>query len=172
MSDAILRSIIVEHLPYEIDMLRSCFQKLKALADVDPASETQEKRICRCSLIEAFCVHARSLLNFFADTKRTNQTDAIASDFTTGYDPAFDLTLNPLRTKLNKQLFHLTTDRTTVTAEKFDVGKDGLELLKYIEPAIKRFTNRLTPDFQDFKCQTPPVDFIAALPFASVTAVI
>src|SRR5260370_26249933 len=115
MPDKILVEIIGEHLPYEIDMLRLTYKELEAGAKKS-APKSQEEQACRYALIEAFCVHARSLIDFFAD-KRYKQTDAIASDFTTGFATALDVAKEPLksiRVKLNKQIFHLTKDPTII----------------------------------------------------------
>ena len=174
MPDKILAEIVGEHLPYEIDMLRLTYQELEARAK-KPAPESQQERACHDALIEAFCVHARSLLHFFADKKRKGRTDddAIASDFTIGFVTGLQLDEQPLEailTRLNKQIFHLTTERTVAEAGKFNVGTDGLTLLKLIEPEIEKFTTNLRPEFQSFKCKTSPIYLIASLPFSSTTA--
>src|SRR5438132_1153956 len=106
----ILVEINSEHLPYEIDMLRETYRRWMTIT----GPLTPDQAFACNSLIETFCVHARALLDFFSD-RRTGPTDAIASDFTDGYVATFDLTKEPvksLRTKLNKQLFHLTKNRT------------------------------------------------------------
>jgi hypothetical protein len=168
MPDQILLDIIEEHLSYEIDMLRGLY---RLFGKVDQAWNEHEKKVQYYAQINSFCLHARSLLDFFAD-KRRDQTDAIASDFTSGYTPTFDQTKEPLkslRTKLNKQIFHLTRDRTIIAAQKFQPDTDAQELLKIIEPAIAHFTDCLTQDFKHFKCFFSPVDFLIVPPKASAT---
>ena len=54
----ILIEIYNEHLPYEIDMLRSTYIHLTA--NPPPVGVVKD------ALIESFCVHARSLLDFFS----------------------------------------------------------------------------------------------------------
>ncbi len=175
MPEKIFMDIIEEHLPYEIDMLRRTYMQLSVVCKVSPDRETDEQRATRCTLTESFCVHARSLIDFFADEKRG--TDAVACEFTDNRFVRLDRSKEPIKsirdTKLNKQIFHLTKNRTIVESEKFDAGKDGMEVLKIIEPAIEVFTNFLLPEFQShFKCATTPLLVRNLLPaFASTTAV-
>jgi hypothetical protein len=177
MPDQILVAIINEYLPYEIDMLRSTYRQLDLAANHPPHSETAEQKMLRNALVESFCVHARSLIDFFANRRRA-ATDAIASDFTDGFTASIDPSKQPirtLRTNLNKQLFHLTRDRALALTEKFDVGSDGRRILQEIEPAIERFTGCLTADFRSFKCSTPPLIFASTdgiQPFASAASAI
>lgn len=168
MPDQILLKIIEEHLPYEIDMLRGLYGQF---GKVNPSLDEFNQKVQYYAQINSFCVHARALLDFFAD-QRKDQTDAIASDFSSGYKPTFDQAKEPLktlRTKLNKQIFHLTKDRTVVPAQKFQPDTDAQEVMKVIEPAIAHFTACLAPDFKHFKCFTSPIDFIKAPPQASAT---
>jgi hypothetical protein len=168
MPDQILLDIIEEHLPYEVDMLRGLYSQF---GKVNPSLDEFNQKVQYYAQINSFCVHARALLDFFADIRK-DKTDAIASNFTSGYKPTFDQTIEPLkslRTKLNKQIFHLTNDRTIVAAQKFQPSTDAQEVMKVIEPAIGHFAACLTPDFKHFKCFTSPVDFIKAPPPASAT---
>jgi hypothetical protein len=95
MPDQILMDIIEEHLPYEIDMLRHTYRQLSVVSKVDPAHETNEQRANRCALIESFCVHARSLIDFFADDKKG--TDAVACEFTDNGFMQLDRSKEPLK---------------------------------------------------------------------------
>jgi hypothetical protein len=90
--DKILVEIIDEHLPYEIDMLRLTYRELEATVVRGP-NESRHQNACRFALIESFCVHARSLIDFFADSS-TNPNDAIASNFTTGFVSGLDQTVD------------------------------------------------------------------------------
>ena len=164
VTDQILLGIIDEHLPYEIDMLRGLFRQL--FGKVEPSAPDQ--RIQHFAQIESFCIHARSLLDFFSNRKSPSKDkdDAIASDFATGYTSPFvpeTKSLKSLRCKLNKQIFHLTKNRKTVPDEKFNLNKDGTFVLQTIEPAIVRFTKNLKVEFEHFKCCSIPVDLIPAL---------
>ncbi len=159
MPDKILDEIIDKHLPYEIDMLRSTYRQLSSVAKIPPGSESREQQVARHALIESFCIHARSLMDFFGN-KSNDTTDAIAAEFTDGFATPIDPTKEPLKTlriKLNKQVFHLTRNRTLLVAVKFDPGKDGTLLLQLFESAIARFNACLKPEFNRFKCNTEPV---------------
>jgi hypothetical protein len=161
--DQILLDLIKEDLPYEIDMLRLSYRRLSLAADQSPGSEAGEEQVLRYALIESFCVHARSLIDFFAN-RRPDPTDAVAGDFTDKFIASIDPSKQPMRTlrmKLNKQLFRLAQKRTDDALEKFDVGADGTRILQEIEPAIARFTACLVSDFRSFKCNTEPVTFVS-----------
>ncbi len=151
MPDQILIDIIDEHLPYEIDMLRDTYSALAAT----PAPTG----VCKHALIKSFCVHARSLIAFFAKTP-CRKGDAVAGDFTAGFVERLDPCTEPLKslwTKLNKQIFHLTKDRTILDSDKFDPGTDGTKILQEIERELLKFRNCLLPDFKHFKCKTSPL---------------
>jgi hypothetical protein len=156
--DKIHTDIFVEHIPYEIDMLRETYRMLAA---VPPPTDALKN-----ALIEAFCVHARSLLDFFKSTS-TNTNDAVATEFATGYVPQIDETVDPLKTirlKLNKQIFHLTKDRTIVNVEKFDPGIDGPEVVNTIETELARFVGFIRPEFGQFRCKSQPIPFVHTPP--------
>jgi hypothetical protein len=171
MADQILVNIIRVNLPYEIDMLRYTYLWL---VEMDPASESSERKACRHALIESFCVHAHSLVDFFSDYAR-RPTDAIASEFTFSSFSPIDQTKEPLKTlreKFNKQIVHLTKNRTTVEANKIEAIADGRQLLQLIEPVIVSFANNLTPEFRGFfKCNTKPINVstVPVVPFGSAT---
>jgi hypothetical protein len=171
MADLILQTIFELHLPYEIDMVRRTYRKLSSLPNIDPVPA--EILLCRNALVESFCVHARSLLDFFSNHRGKNGDDAVASDFTNGYTLTFDPEKEPikaLRRKLNKQLFHLTKERTAdVDKNKFDVSTDGLAALQKLEAAIERFKNCLKPDFRQLICTADPIELVTSIPFAGAT---
>ena len=64
--------------------------------------------------------------------------------------------LKTIRTKLNKEIFHLTKNRTIT--KKFDVGIDGVEILKMIESEIEQFRAGLSAEYQPFECKIAPVE--------------
>jgi hypothetical protein len=172
MADALSLEIINEHLPYEIDMLRFTYLQLVRVSTARPQTETNEQQTLLFSFLESFCVHARSLLDFFSNTPG-HHTDAIASQFTDGYahiDPSVE-PLKTIRKKINKQIFHLTTERTLVETEKFN-GKDAADVLRVIEPAVTSFVSCLTSEFEHFKCNTSPVVLLSVLEFSSATSAI
>jgi hypothetical protein len=118
-ADKVLTEIFNRHLPYEIDRLRRTYEMIEALArsPISPESAYQEAQ--RFALIESFCVHSRSLTDFFSG-HRGGPSDAIAEDFTVGFTTALKAKEEPLfniRTKLNKQVFHLTKNRLDAEAD-------------------------------------------------------
>jgi hypothetical protein len=159
MPNKILTDIFNEHIPYEIDMLRETYRMLAA---TPPPTDARKN-----ALIEAFCVHARSLLDFFM-CEGFKPDDVIASDFVTGFTPQLNDTVEPLKTirvKLNKQIFHLTKDRTIVDADKFDPDRDGSEVVNRLEKEIGRFaTACVGSKFGQLNCNTQPIPFICAPP--------
>jgi hypothetical protein len=171
MPEDILAEIRKEHLPYEIGMLRGTFERLREIdASGGVAENDIAKQVCRNALIESFCVHARSLLDFFANRPDRRADDAVAQDFV-----AFASSLKPteeplksLREKLNKEIFHLTKKRK-ITG-KFDVSTDGVKLLEMIEAERKRFTAALPPEFPLLECKIAPLQ-VASLRFQTQTAV-
>jgi hypothetical protein len=78
----ILLTTIKEHLPYEICMLRKTFVELNDRAKIGPQAQRPDELIPN-ALKESFCIHARSLIDFFV--RRSRSTDAIASDFAPGF---------------------------------------------------------------------------------------
>ena len=171
MPDKILLKLIEEHLPYEVDMLRGTYQRLCILDQTGPETEAREQQICRHALIEAFCIHGRALLDFFSNTGKGD--DALAQDFTNGYIPPFDQTQEPLkslRTKLNKQIFHLTKNRAAFEIDKFSPSRDAPTVLSHIEGAIDEFRKFLNPEFRHFKCNTARIEYILTVPQASATS--
>jgi hypothetical protein len=102
----ILEEIAKKHLPYEIDMLRQTYRKLVEGQVPD--------EVVGNALIESFCVHARSLLDFFESRPNKRDDDYVATDFTSIFVPRINQSIDPfktLRTKLNKEIFHLTGGR-------------------------------------------------------------
>jgi hypothetical protein len=155
MPDQILVDIFTEHLPYEIDMLRNTYQSLRG--------SPLPTGFLKDALIESFCVHARSLLDFFKGMGG-KLDDSNAAEFTKGFVTAIDEMTEPLksiRPKLNKQIFHLTKTRTTKNADKFDPDYDATKVLAILESEIAQFTAKArTLDFGQFSCNTTPILFL------------
>jgi hypothetical protein len=171
MADSILLEIIDDHLPYEIDMLRGTYTELCALGTTNETTETPKQKIYRQALIESFCVHARSLFDFFSNNAKND--DAVASHFTANPSPLLDQSNEPLkalRTKLNKQIFHLTKSRKIPENEKFLPSRDASAVLAPIEGAIAEFKKQLPPDYEHFKCTNDPIRFMVTFPQASASS--
>lgn len=159
MPDQVLIDIINEHLPYEIDMLRTVYGEL--------AGASPPTGVFKNALIESFCIHARSLIHFLAN-RPSKPDDAAASDFTDTFVTTLDLQVERLKfilQKLNKQAFHLTTARTVV--DKFDPGADGKIIILEIERELQNFQNCLKPEFKHFKCRTSALSVPASGSLAS-----
>jgi Resolvase, N terminal domain len=63
-----------------------------------------------------------------------------------------------LRTKLNKEIFHLTGERKIAEANQFNMSSDGELVIRELEKDIFQFESCLPADFKAmFKCNTPPV---------------
>src|SRR4051812_15785969 len=88
--------MLVEHLPYEIDMLRAAYAFLTC-AERPKVKEAIKENTALVTFIsnatiEAFWVHARSLLEFFRREAQAEGRTASANDFTNGplhYDLPF-----------------------------------------------------------------------------------
>ena len=97
---------------------------------------------------------------------RPMQSQGTFAAFTTSLKP-MEEPLKTIRTKLNKEIFHLTKNRTIT--KQFDVGIDGVEILKMIESEIERFRAGLSAEYQPFECKIAPVE-VAGLKFQTSTA--
>lgn len=126
--------IVRDHLPYELDMLAGTFAKLE-----QGAADT----IVRNALIESFCIHARSLIDFF-----NNEQGVHASVFTAdSYVPFSQGKIRSvLSEKLNTQIAHLTLRRTSDSARKID-DVARRELLDGLASALRDFTQHLKPEY-------------------------
>lgn len=101
MPDAILKEIRNEHLPYEINMLRGTFNKLREIdkAGGVPNNAPVEQQVVRNALIEAFCMHARSLIDFFSRPREgLAKDDTVVTEFAPNFKTTLDVTIDPLKT--------------------------------------------------------------------------
>jgi hypothetical protein len=122
--------IIARHFPYEIDMLRYCFQQLN--------KDTPRERLMNYVLHESFCVHARNLIDFFYDDKINRPT---ARHFTkSDYEPfgGENPKENPIYGRLNEQINHLSWHRTEDDYDNIGPS-ERKELYDLIEAEIVRF---------------------------------
>jgi hypothetical protein len=133
-------AFLFEHYTYEIDMLRAS----KCMLDYNNGTALGN------ALYESFCVHARALNDFF--TKPPSQDDAVASHFTeTPFVPSTSCPIgSDLKTKINKQVAHLTYSRSN--AAKL-VEDDLVVIVKAIEANHKKFVSELKSEFRD--CSLP-----------------
>lgn len=136
--DAEKRDILHEHLGYEIDMVAS------AIAAIAAGDADWFRRMCA---IEAFWLHARTLLEFFEDRTAPSRT-AAAQHFT---DKPIEFEI-PSRTKyealMNDQIAHLNYGRTRNELEKLR-GHDVYVVAGALARAILVFEKHLRSDARE-----------------------
>jgi hypothetical protein len=148
-SKKIKREIAKEHLGYGLDMLQRTYEAL--LGQITGSG--QLKRITTNALIESFCIHARSLIEFFS-----NKQGAHARDFTmTGKYKASSISKIRSQTiqKLNTHVAHLTYDRTTETSKKIGVAERRELLVAIVEEAVS-FKEQMKPGYRSLFSWSPP----------------
>ena len=105
----------LEHLNYEIDMLRGTTELLK--------TGGTGNRILSNACIESFTIHARALMHFLYPVSERD-SDVLAADFfdDAGYwlknRPEEPKEFAKARDRVNKEIAHLTYDRQLVTPER------------------------------------------------------
>jgi hypothetical protein len=126
----VLKQYWSEHLPYELEMLRSTHAYLSL----------PHGRVIDNALIESFCIHARNLIHFYR-----GKDDVQASHFTKSrtYKVKHVGAHQPdigtlLYNKLNRQIAHMTNSRTIVLTDKIGI-EDRDKLLNAIEQETKIF---------------------------------
>ena len=120
-----------EHLPYEISMLRFTFLELQQPV-AGPLGNV---------LIEAFCLHARNLIEFF---KNKDSCDFDPREFTAaGHRLHKSFLPGALLMRINEQISHLTANRTVISAEKIGPA-DRLRMFMAIEGEVTRFASGLS----------------------------
>lgn len=128
-----------EHqLAYEVNMFRHTYNFLHV-----PAWSPELAN----AIIKSFCVHARNLIEFFDQESATPgqaRSDYIgAKHFCNGYIPWTNGgPSNDLRGRLNRQISHLTYDRTSKEEEKIG-AKERAELVELIERELEIFSGCL-----------------------------
>jgi hypothetical protein len=95
------------------------------------------------ALIEAFCLHARNLIEFFKKKANTYTGK--------NYKPFSQISgecLEKIKTRLNTQIVHLIYEgRTVVDSEKIDL-KNRAEMLNILSAEIAQFKANLLPEYQ------------------------
>jgi hypothetical protein len=139
--------IFEEHLRYELNMLVGTFLLLEGSTKVtDNEGRDVAEKVITNALIESFCVHARSLNDFFSG--KPQKSDARPTDYTkvTYKRPERDDGWRDLIDKVNKQIAHLTKLRTKDEAEK--VGTDDRrKLVETLMTDLRNFVEDLKPEF-------------------------
>jgi hypothetical protein len=140
--------MLCKHLPYEIEMLRFAHKMLQ---------EPHHDKMIANSLIECFCIHARNLIDFFYEDKPDNAKDAVARHFTdrssycpfAGKSPKEPGALGRLYAKVNKQITHITYDRTDIDTEKIG-PEDRRDLRDLIENEINNFRDHIRTPYTKY----------------------
>jgi hypothetical protein len=130
-----LGELLTEHIPYEIRMMRFAMFSL--------LENRQRCDLEQNALIEAFCLHARTLIEFFKDKYRFGPIDFTVPGFRLQKRFIGDSAL----ARLNEQVAHLTERRRTKIAEKINVA-EMQKMLRDIEAEIERFGRHLKPEHQ------------------------
>ena len=128
----------VKHLRYEVLMLDQTRRKLKAQDFPDQYMAN--------ALIEAFCVHARNLNEFFLEASDRYKDLLKASSFTdAAYKPPRNTKLRrALFDKINRQISHLTKKRTSVARLKIG-DKHREQMFAILIGDLQRFDRHLKP---------------------------
>jgi hypothetical protein len=130
----------LKYVGYELDMLVYTFDKLLL---VEPLVRRSFQAGQVNALIEAFCIHTRNLHEFFqgcrADTLKANT-------FTDSRYKARpnDKERKTLMGKINRQISHLTEQRTSVVEEKIS-SADRARLYSILIAEADNFTRHLQP---------------------------
>lgn len=126
------------HVRYEIDMLSGTYQRLK---------KPIEDHVVGNSLIESFCLHARSLLDFFNNEQGLHASEFTSEKFSALNPEALGIP-NSVCRKLNTQIAHLTKKRVADAKEK--IGPEHREqLFQGLTKAIHSFEEHLLPPHRE-----------------------
>jgi hypothetical protein len=127
----------VKHLSYEVRMLGEMRSKLQA-------GEFNDQWTAN-ALIEAFCIHARNLNEFFVEQSSHRDILKASSFADSNYKrPRTTKRRRALFAKINKQISHLTNKRTSAARYKIDdKQREAMFTLLYAD--LKRFDLHLKP---------------------------
>ena len=144
VSDAPSAADVLEvHYTYEVDMLQ---QTYVYLADRKYARD----KVAEYALIKSFCIHARALIEFFAEKKRAGRyAEANYAKLQIADEP-----LKTLYKKLHQQIAHLDShERTSDATEK--IGRHERDhLLTILKGQSKEFHEKLKPEYRSLKVPT------------------
>jgi polyphosphate kinase len=131
----------LKHVCYELDMLTYTFDKLLL---VEPLVQRNFQAGQVNALIEAFCIHARNLDEFFQGSGRGDTLTAVTfAD--SRYKPCpNDKERKDLLGKIRKQVSHLTEQRTSEAREKIGTA-DRAKLFYILIAEADNFTRHLQP---------------------------
>ena len=141
------KKMLVEHLPYEHNMLNRAFEFLTS----DAYAAEREDKFKRNAVVEVFWLHARCLIEFYSGSGAS----ANASDFTTERlypdirltkgKPAAANEGEDFSDLINEQICHLKYERVSIPDEKLG-GYDLQRVKDTIDRAMKKFQGMLTTE--------------------------
>jgi hypothetical protein len=136
--------VIGHHIPYEVRMMRQTYLMLSDGAACLWVSQTVIN-----ALIESFCIHARSLIEFFSGNESPSDHTSAAKHFAQpDYEPCPDYGQSrDLNGKLNSQIAHPSYSRTDKVNGKLSAA-NRTALMKFIESEIERFSNKLKENYR------------------------
>ena len=133
------QELIGEHLDYEIKMLH---ETRKALM-----RKPVPTGIIANALMESFCIHARNLNEFFVEVIRDDTLKASAFATNEYRRPENPADRQALFKKINKQVSHLTTERTSLVEEKIGTG-DREEMYGWVHAFLVHFFEYVRADLR------------------------
>jgi hypothetical protein len=155
--------MLVEHLPYEIAMLRNAYAFLKSVGHLKIREAIPENAgiatFINNTTVEAFWVHTRCLLEFFHRVSQSEGRTACAQDFTR-VPLNYDLPFGNLTDSINDQICHLHYARFRESSGKID-GHTMQRVKEALERAIVLFESNLRDDFAEIWTVRPDVNFIS-----------
>lgn len=155
--------MLVEHVPYEIDMMRAAYAYLRSndrirvrdtIGDV-----TGLVTFLNNAAIEAFWVHTRNLLEFFRREAQAEGRTACAQDFTRT-SQSYDLPFGNLEDLINEQICHLQYNRFREPFNKMR-GFTMQRVMEAIDRAIELFEQNLKKDFEEIWTARPKIQVIS-----------
>jgi len=118
--DAYLYSYSNEHVLYECQQFFWITHVLSLGAVAQWVSETSQRNLLNNTLLEGFALHLRSVIDFLGPNNNPQPTDITANDFCAPgvwlqRVPARPQSLTTARTRANKEIAHLTSNRSLLT---------------------------------------------------------
>lgn len=132
--------LIGEHLAYEIKMLHETRKALRG----EPVST----EVIANAVMESFCIHARNLNEFFFESPRWKDvlkaSEFAASDYR---KPENSDDRRALFDRINKQISHLSRERTSAPQEKIGPA-DREEMYSWVYAFLEYFDGHVRPELR------------------------
>lgn len=125
---------LADHGPYELCMMRYCFNRLSHAAN----------QLDYNAHFECFASKARVLVDFL-DNRGKQSNDIRAVDFTSSYSPPRTEPVKNIISKLSPHVAHASTQRPKTADEKIS-REDSAKLAEWIEQAMEKFLTSLAPE--------------------------